>query len=34
MSTIRILATVAVWGSIVVTIVLLWFLPYGRKGVK
>jgi hypothetical protein len=34
MSTIRILATVAVWGFIVATIVLLWFLPYGRKGVK
>ena len=31
---IRILATAAVWGSIVVTIVLLLFLPYGRKGVK
>ena len=31
MNAIRILVTAAVWGSIVVTIVLLLFLPYGRK---
>lgn len=34
MKTIHILATVAVWGFFVATIVLLWFLPYARKGVK
>ena len=34
MRTIHILATVAVWGFYVTTIVLLWFLPYDRKGVK